>query len=173
MPLTTLRSSDSQYLLPRTGRISLTPDGDLEVRHDNGQLAGVFWCCAGGLAYEGEVTLTQYDDPPALRFVNVGRSQPRAALGKLSWNVIRAGTDDVQEEVAFFKGAISEDVEDFADYRGQMEYRVRTDTAGEPILAMIISDAYTLAEYGVRKLRVYVRTLYTTLGDFGNLWKWQ
>lgn len=150
------------YQIPKRGNISLET-GELVCKDSSNNIIGKLFVGPNGLTLKGEFTIWQDEDPGALRFAS-SYSTWRGALGKISFNNIR-NDEGIQDEVMFHKGALSEDAVQ-GELFGQYEFRVLGRGDNEPKLQVIISDAYTLAEYGVSRMRTYIKELYLT-----GLWK--
>lgn len=131
-------------------------DGVIKAIHDERGEIGRFYVGTQSLVYEGELTLFQENDPPKLRFASRYPANTRGALGVLSFNYMRP--DDIQEEVAFVKGALAEDSTGLDDLRGQFEYRVRRLHGGEPELVQVATSAYS-AELTGRPGDLYIASL--------------
>ncbi len=151
------------YQIEKSGRLTLE-NGVLVARFDNGNEIGRIFVGRNGITIQGEVTCWQDGDPPKIRMASSYAPSWRGGLGVLSFNVLES--DGTQREVAWFRGSLAEDATTEGDLRGQVDCYVRGHGQDEPTVAWIVSDAYTLAEYGIAKMRTYFREHVATLWKF-------
>jgi len=148
--------------IPKCGNVTLE-NGELLFKKYDGEIVGRVFIGPDGPVLQGEMTQWQDEDPPKWRFASSYASW-RGTLGAVSFNVVRP--DGRQDEVAFIRGCLAEDVQP-GELRGQVETRIAMESDQEPKLAQIITTAYTLAEYGVRKIMVCCK------GLMNGLWKFE
>jgi hypothetical protein len=151
------------YPIPKHGRIELTADGDLVVRHDNGAILNTLYCGRDGLVITNEATIVQRDDPPKLRLATVG-DQWRLATGIVSFNRCRRDGSGVQEELSWLRGSVIEDAQD-GELGGQFDMYTRRRGEAEPSHALIVSDAYS-ERTGPRRTRFLMANPHDGLAEF-------
>jgi hypothetical protein len=161
--------------LDKTGTVRLEEDV-LVFRNSTGQRVLQMYVTHFGPVFEmdqgGEPTLFSVgDDPGKLRFLIKLKPGANTDSGGISWNVLRAGDDRVQEEVAYEMGGIAEDALAPGDYRGQIVRHIRTDYTREPTPVQVWSTAYS-EERAWADVPIGVRTAYTAVKYLlTNLWK--
>jgi hypothetical protein len=148
--------------LPRYGRLVLE-DGELVGRTDDGRETGRFYIGPNGVTFEGELSMVQLKDPPALRMMAIQPDGNTKYAGRICFN--RDRPDGSMDEIAFVAGGIAEDSQP-GERRGQVTVSITRDNLEEPSVAQVWTSAYSFQEFGRRVIWSGIRRALT-------LWKFE